>query len=81
MVRDLHSQGVAHLVVRARDGTGLAGLSLVIPWTSRAAWAAPTYTAATATPRGRRSRPNCARPSEWPIGPPCWLPRHWRSAR
>ncbi len=30
MVRDLHSQGVAHLVVRVRDGTGLVG-PLVIP--------------------------------------------------
>jgi hypothetical protein len=25
MVRDLHSQGVPHLVVRVRDGTGLVG--------------------------------------------------------
>jgi PPE-repeat protein len=30
MVRDLHSQGVAHMVVRVRDGTGLVG-PLVIP--------------------------------------------------
>ena len=30
MVRDLHSQGVAHLAVRVRDGTGLVG-PLVIP--------------------------------------------------
>jgi len=30
MVRDLHSQGVAHLPVRVRDGTGLVG-PLVIP--------------------------------------------------
>jgi hypothetical protein len=30
LVRDLHSQGVAHLVVRVRDGTGLVG-PLVIP--------------------------------------------------
>ena len=30
MVRDLHTQGVAHLPVRVRDGTGLVG-PLVIP--------------------------------------------------
>jgi bacteriocin biosynthesis cyclodehydratase domain-containing protein len=30
MQRDLHSQGVAHLAVRVRDGTGLVG-PLVIP--------------------------------------------------
>jgi hypothetical protein len=30
MVRDLHSQGVPHLAVRVRDGTGLVG-PLVIP--------------------------------------------------
>jgi hypothetical protein len=30
MVRDLHSQGVPHLQVRVRDGTGLVG-RLVIP--------------------------------------------------
>jgi hypothetical protein len=30
LVRDLHSRGVAHLVVRVRDGTGLVG-PLVIP--------------------------------------------------
>jgi hypothetical protein len=30
MVRDLHSQGVPHLPVRVRDGTGLVG-PLVIP--------------------------------------------------
>jgi hypothetical protein len=30
MLRDLHSQGVAHLAVRVRDGTGLVG-PLVIP--------------------------------------------------
>jgi hypothetical protein len=30
MVRDLHSQGIAHLPVRVRDGTGLVG-PLVIP--------------------------------------------------
>ncbi len=30
MVRDLHSQGVAHLLVRVRDGIGLVG-PLVIP--------------------------------------------------
>ncbi|MCV7426724.1 cyclodehydratase [Mycobacterium montefiorense] len=30
MVRDLHTQGVAHLAVRVRDGTGLVG-PLVIP--------------------------------------------------
>ncbi|BBY22273.1 cyclodehydratase [Mycobacterium stomatepiae] len=30
LVRDLHSQGVAHLAVRVRDGTGLVG-PLVIP--------------------------------------------------
>ena len=30
MVRDLHSQGVSHLPVRVRDGTGLVG-PLVIP--------------------------------------------------
>ena len=30
MLRDLHSQGVAHLPVRVRDGTGLVG-PLVIP--------------------------------------------------
>lgn len=30
MVRDLHAQGVAHLAVRVRDGTGLVG-PLVIP--------------------------------------------------
>ena len=30
MVRDLHSQGVPHLPVRVRDGTGLMG-PLVIP--------------------------------------------------
>jgi hypothetical protein len=30
MVRDLHNQGVAHLPVRVRDGTGLVG-PLVIP--------------------------------------------------
>ncbi len=30
MLRDLHSQGVAHLAVRVRDGVGLVG-PLVIP--------------------------------------------------
>ena len=30
MLRDLHSQGVAHLAVRVRDGTGLVG-PLVVP--------------------------------------------------
>jgi hypothetical protein len=30
MVRDLHNQGVAHLLVRVRDGIGLVG-PLVIP--------------------------------------------------
>ena len=30
MVRDLHIQGVPHLAVRVRDGTGLVG-PLVIP--------------------------------------------------
>jgi hypothetical protein len=30
MVRDLHSQGVPHIAVRVRDGTGLVG-PLVIP--------------------------------------------------
>jgi hypothetical protein len=30
MLRDLHSQGVPHLAVRVRDGTGLVG-PLVIP--------------------------------------------------
>jgi hypothetical protein len=30
MVRDLHSRGVPHLLVRVRDGTGLVG-PLVIP--------------------------------------------------
>jgi hypothetical protein len=30
MVRDLHNQGMAHLMVRVRDGTGLVG-PLVIP--------------------------------------------------
>jgi hypothetical protein len=30
MLRDLHSQGVAHLAVRVRDGIGLVG-PLVIP--------------------------------------------------
>ncbi len=30
MVRDLHCQGVAHLLVRVRDGIGLVG-PLVIP--------------------------------------------------
>jgi hypothetical protein len=30
MLRDLHSQGVPHLPVRVRDGTGLVG-PLVIP--------------------------------------------------
>jgi hypothetical protein len=30
MVRDLHSQGVPHLLVRVRDGTGLVG-PLIIP--------------------------------------------------
>jgi hypothetical protein len=30
LVRDLHSQGIAHLAVRVRDGTGLVG-PLVIP--------------------------------------------------
>jgi hypothetical protein len=30
LVRDLHSQGVPHLTVRVRDGTGLVG-PLVIP--------------------------------------------------
>jgi hypothetical protein len=30
MMRDLHSRGVPHLVVRVRDGTGLVG-PLVIP--------------------------------------------------
>jgi hypothetical protein len=30
MLRDLHNQGVAHLAVRVRDGTGLVG-PLVIP--------------------------------------------------
>jgi len=33
MLRDLHSQGVAHLAVRVRDGTGLVG-PLVIPGTT-----------------------------------------------
>ena len=34
MLRDLHSQGVAHLAVRVRDGTGLVGprLSGVARW-------------------------------------------------
>jgi hypothetical protein len=31
MVRDLHTEGVPHLPVRVRDGTGLVG-PLVIPW-------------------------------------------------
>jgi hypothetical protein len=30
MLHDLHSQGVAHLAVRVRDGTGLVG-PLVVP--------------------------------------------------
>jgi hypothetical protein len=30
LIRDLHSQGVPHLAVRVRDGTGLVG-PLVIP--------------------------------------------------
>jgi hypothetical protein len=30
MVRDLHSQGIPHLPVRVRDGTGLVG-PLIIP--------------------------------------------------
>ena len=30
MVRDLHNQGVAHLLVRVREGIGLTG-PLVIP--------------------------------------------------
>jgi hypothetical protein len=39
MVRDLHSQGVPHLAVRVRDGTGLVG-PLVIPgvFTAMQAW-------------------------------------------
>jgi hypothetical protein len=30
MLRDLHSQGIAHLAVRVRDGTGLVG-PLIVP--------------------------------------------------
>jgi hypothetical protein len=30
MLRELHNQGVAHLAVRVRDGTGLIG-PLVVP--------------------------------------------------
>ena len=40
MVRELHSQGVAHLPVRVRDGTGLVG-PLVIPGMFTERWSAP----------------------------------------
>jgi hypothetical protein len=43
-LRDLNSQGVAHLAVRVRDGTGLVGPP-VVPMTSRvprmSGWSAP----------------------------------------
>jgi len=48
MLRDLHSQGIAHLAVRVRDGTGLVRRWIVpgVP----AAWGAPICTAGPAMP-------------------------------
>lgn len=68
MVRDLHTERVPHLPVRVRDGTGMVG-PLVVPGVTSCL--ALTCIAATATPRGRPSPPNCGTPSGWPTGPRC----------
>jgi hypothetical protein len=55
MVRDLHSQGAPHLLVRVRDGTGLVG-PLVIPGMFSAVLARSPKTALAAKTRYGSSR-------------------------
>lgn len=79
LVRDLQREGIAHLPVRVRDGTGLVG-PLVIPGVTSCLRCAdlhrsdrdPAWPAIAAQLRDTVG---------WPIGPPCWQQRRWRCAK